>query len=339
MSWNKFDGTARNQADTLLRIAALTWTDWHPEGITLHNTAAPTLKQWAESGPAHDARIRNLQSYYENELGWHAGPHFFVSRQWINWFSNPLLPGVHSRCFNATRFGIEMVGDYNAEAFDSGDGAMVRDNAVFLMAALNNKFGFRAEDFAFHIDCKKDNHDCPGKNARNKSDLIARIKAKMAELKGVAPAVEPETGHLGEPLQPVRKVLFRVEGKMSTFGGPDDDGMSDTEGLAVYQGGAQQLIDHLGASFLLPDQHRGLGHRLNPDKFYVACRWPTNQYPFLRDAVAWVGNGKISERAHAVDWGPNANTGRVADLSPGLAAALGLNTDNRCTVTVFEDGK
>jgi hypothetical protein len=180
--WKEFDGTARNREQTLERINALKWTDWRPQGITLHNTAAPTLAQWAESGPAHDARIRNLQSFYEHELGWHAGPHWFVSRNWINWFSNPLLPGVHSRCFNATRFGIEMVGDYNSEEFNSGDGALVRDNAVFLIAALNLKFGFDPEDLKFHVECTRDNHDCPGQKVA-KGDVISRVRAMMNVLK------------------------------------------------------------------------------------------------------------------------------------------------------------
>jgi hypothetical protein len=74
--WNNFEGLARTREQTLERINTLQWTDWRPQGITLHNTAAPTLEQWAETGPRHDARIRNLQSYYENDKGWHAGPHY-----------------------------------------------------------------------------------------------------------------------------------------------------------------------------------------------------------------------------------------------------------------------
>jgi len=36
--------------------------------------------------------------------------------------------------------------------------------------------------------------------------------------------------------------------------------------------------------------------------------------------------------AWPADWGPNENTGRVADLSPGLMEALGLNTDDEVEV-------
>ena len=37
-----------------------------------------------------------------------------------------------------------------------------------------------------------------------------------------------------QKIQPVEEILFRVEGKMSTFGGPTDTGMSADEGLALF---------------------------------------------------------------------------------------------------------
>ena len=37
-----------------------------------------------------------------------------------------------------------------------------------------------------------------------------------------------------QKIQPVEEILFRVEGKMSTFGGPKDTGMSADEGLALF---------------------------------------------------------------------------------------------------------
>ena len=44
-------------------------------------------------------------------------------------------------------------------------------------------------------------------------------------------------------------------------------------------------------------------------------------------------NGKVAS-AKPMDWGPNTDTGRVADLSPGLATFLGLDTDDRVQVTI-----
>jgi hypothetical protein len=81
-----------------------------------------------------------------------------------------------------------MVGDYTAEEFDTGDGALVRDNAVFLIAALNLKFGFSPEDLTFHKECRIDNHHCPGHNV-DKTDVVARVRSAMASAESKAPAV------------------------------------------------------------------------------------------------------------------------------------------------------
>lgn len=176
MAWTGFDGRAYTRADFAAHVAATEWRSWKPSGICLHNTAAPRLDQWAESGPNHDARIRNLQSYYETQLGWHAGPHLFISRNFINGFSDLTRPGVHSRCFNATHIGIECVGDYSVEEWDFGDGEKVRDNAVFALATLYRALGLDPHGLVFHKECALDNHDCPGRKVI-KSDVIARVTA------------------------------------------------------------------------------------------------------------------------------------------------------------------
>lgn len=154
-------------------VEGLEWEDWKPTGITLHNTAMPTLAMWAEDGPLHDNRIRNLHSFYKSK-GWHAGPHLFISRNYINVFSPLTETGVHSRCYNSTHIGIEMVGDFEKEEFHSGPGAMVRDNAVYAMAQLCQKLKLNPVGLTFHRDCKLDNHACPGSKV-DKSDMIGRV--------------------------------------------------------------------------------------------------------------------------------------------------------------------
>lgn len=213
--WSKFDGTAYTPAEFAAHVAGLTWTAWKPKGITLHNTAAPTLAQWAESGPAHDARIRNLQQYYEG-MGWHAGPHLFVSRNYINGFSNLLAKGVHSRCFNATHIGIECVGDYDREPWDSGDGAKVRDNAVFAMAVLYRAIGQNPDALTFHKECKLDNHACPGRLVV-KADVITRVKAQLAIFSGKTPP-RTEPGKPAQSIMPKLTVISR--GGLNLRGGP-----------------------------------------------------------------------------------------------------------------------
>lgn len=213
--WRGFDPTAYTRETFAKRVDRLPAMPWC-KGITLHNTAAPTLAQWAESGPAHAARLRNLQHYYEQQRGWHAGPHLFVSRNFINGFSDLTRPGVHSRCFNSTHIGIEMVGDFAREQFDSGDGAKVRDNAVFAMAVLFRKLGLTPErNLTFHKECKLDNHDCPGRLVR-KDDIIARVRRQMDELDGGGQEPEPD-----EPVEQ-EQPAGRFEVFATEFGGEDD---------------------------------------------------------------------------------------------------------------------
>lgn len=180
MAWTDFNPLQLTREQFADRIKSLRWKSWKPSGIVLHNTASPTLAQWVETGPKRDARIRNLQSYYEG-LGWKGGPHWFVSRDWINEFNNPLRRGTHSPSFNATHFGIEMVGDYDRESFSSGDGAKVRDNAVFVMARLCEKFGWDpGKVIKLHKEDPRTTHECPGKLV-NKADVIERVRAEMGE--------------------------------------------------------------------------------------------------------------------------------------------------------------
>lgn len=137
----------------------------------------------------------------------------------------------------------------------------------------------------------------------------------------------------------VPDAVFRVQGPMSTFGGPHDTGMSPSEGLALFD--RPDLLDPRHKDLFLPAQPpgtTGLGRRLNPDKFYLACRWDyhVTSRSFLRNTTAQVQSVRTgkNERARPADWGPNPRTGRIADLSPGLAAALELDTDDEVIVTI-----
>ena len=152
-------------------------------------------------------------------------------------------------------------------------------------------------------------------------------------------AKRPQRKKPVKKIQPIEEILFRVEGKMSTFGGPRDTGMSADEGLALFS--PADLQDPKYSYLFMPTPPpgtTGLGRRLNPDKYYFACRWNYNDTPkeFLKRALARVenpSNGRAVD-ARPVDWGPNIATGRVADLSPGLAAALGLETDDVVRITI-----
>ena len=131
---------------------------------------------------------------------------------------------------------------------------------------------------------------------------------------------------------------FHAQGPCSHFGGPDDLGVSADEGLAfIYD------VDDAPMLFLpfVPEDTNGspcagLARRLNPYVHYVACRWDYNVTPkntMLND-VALVRNVETgyAMKAFPADWGPHQNTGRIADLSPGLMDDLGLTTDDEVEV-------
>src|SRR4051812_34834291 len=106
-------------------------------------------------------------------------------------------------------------------------------------------------------------------------------------------------------------------------------------GLAIYSSVSQR------PDLFLPTQPpgtTGLARRLNPNAHYLAMRWNYGQtsISWLRSHQVTVTNPKNGKSIMAwpADWGPNANTGRIADLSPGIASALGLSTDDICVVSV-----
>ena len=124
---------------------------------------------------------------------------------------------------------------------------------------------------------------------------------------------------------------LKVSGKVSHFGGPADMGVSPSEGLAfIYK---VQDAPHLFLPFQ-PKGTTGLARRLNPEVFYVACRWCYDDTPkeMLLKHKALVRAGGVELKAWPADWGPHEDTGRVADISPGLMEALGLETDDSVEV-------
>jgi len=112
-----------------------------------------------------------------------------------------------------------------------------------------------------------------------------------------------------------------------------DKGVAPDEGLAF-------LYEYEDARHLFlqvqPRNTSGLARRLNPKVFYVACRWDYDVTPksMLADEtkLALVRAAGKELLAWPADWGPHEDTGRVADLSPGLLEALGLETDDEVEI-------
>jgi hypothetical protein len=143
------------------------------------------------------------------------------------------------------------------------------------------------------------------------------------------------------------ELIFLGSGKMSTFGGPADEGVGPHEGLALV--GPSDLGVWWWSYLFLPESPvgtTGLARRLNPRAFYLAMRWNYAVYPvqFLRNTMVKLTNpaNGFHVLARPVDFGPGdgsvidgettRDTGRIADLSPAAATALVLRTDDivRC---------
>lgn len=128
--------------------------------------------------------------------------------------------------------------------------------------------------------------------------------------------------------------LFHAVGRCSYFGGPDDEGVSPSEGVAfIYD---VETAPHLFLA-VQPKGTTGLARRLNPYVNYLACRWDYNITPKTMLAgmdvarVTSTRTGK-SSLAFPADWGPHSDTSRIADLSPALMEALGVETDDEVEV-------
>jgi N-acetylmuramoyl-L-alanine amidase len=147
------------------------------------------------------------------------------------------------------------------------------------------------------------------------------------------PEVDPDI----DPDEPeIEGARFKARGRCSEFGGPEDTGVSPDEGLAIWTDGK---ITDANQHLFLPEQPEGttgLARRLNPWIHYVACRWDYDVTPRedLQSHFALVRSTRTGYAISAfpADWGPHENTGRVADLSPGLMLDLGLSTDDEVEV-------
>ncbi len=182
------------------RVADLTWAKWRPSKIVWHNTAAPTLAQWIKTADQDRAnglvpgitRIRNLEAFFRDNNGWSGCPHLFIANDFI-WEMNVLTsPGVHSPSWNGTSIGIEMIGDYDTEQADSGEGLKVKQNTVFATALLCAAIGLEpasGEVSSSHVTSGtiflhkqdwKTTHDCPGKYmAADKAEMLAEVAGLM----------------------------------------------------------------------------------------------------------------------------------------------------------------
>jgi N-acetylmuramoyl-L-alanine amidase len=155
------------------------------------------------------------------------------------------------------------------------------------------------------------------------ADLYGELFEEICE--AIAAALKHEEGQ-GVETPPVPALV--LSGKASWFGGPNDSGVSPSEGLAFIYG--LEDAPHLFLPYQPPDT-TGLARRLNPEVSYFAARFDysvtTTNMLLSKKALVRVEGG-MELTAFPADWGPHPDTGRVADLSPFLMESLHIQTDD-----------
>ena len=174
----------------------LGWAD----SVTIHHMAFPDLGMRPDGLTLQ--HMRNLRSYYENELGWSAGPHLFVDDHYISGMSGLHRRGVHAVSFNANSIGIEMLGSYDKGDNDpfNGRGYLVLNRTAKAVAILLKAMGLKAtkDTIHFHRDDPRTSKTCPG-TAIEKDWFVSLVKSHEDEDGGDDDVVIP----VDEPFMPL----------------------------------------------------------------------------------------------------------------------------------------
>ena len=174
-----FPATAAGVVLLTAHVAGADLAAFRPGFVVLHNTAPPTLSQRPHGFSRQN--MADLADFY-GAKGWHAGPHWFVDDKGVWAFSTQDRRGVHSPSWNGVSWGVEQLGDYDTDLYDVGRGALVRDNAVTLLAVLHHRLGIDSDTLRLHKEDPATEHkDCPGSHCV-KSDVIARVHARILSL-------------------------------------------------------------------------------------------------------------------------------------------------------------
>ena len=161
-------------------------------GAIVHHTYRPLQSQWRGK-----ATMEGLKQFYIDK-GWTAGPHLFLAENSPNpedngiWQLTPLnIPGIHANACNPTTWGIEVVGDYDAQPWDDNTKRLtvgsIGELFKWRVLTVNNK------SIRPHKECNP-TKSCPG-NAINMNDVRSWITAYMAQIP-VTNVVNPQSSIL-----------------------------------------------------------------------------------------------------------------------------------------------
>lgn len=122
-----------------------------------------------------------------------------------------------------------------------------------------------------------------------------------------------------------------MTGKVSTFGGKNDEGMKNDTGLALYEPHEANLRPDIFFPADPKNPNQPTWQRLNPYFPYMAIRF---ERPIDRKGLQlkpWIiRNPKTNKfvTGFVVDYGPHESTDRIVDLSPQIMKTLDLETDD-----------
>lgn len=131
--------------------------------------------------------------------------------------------------------------------------------------------------------------------------------------------------------------MISFQGKISVFGGAADQGMANDSGLALYEPHEADLRPDLFDKPLASEPLQATWKRLRISSFYCAFRFEHDLPRWrLQETPVRILNPKNKKvvMAWACDWGPHPDTGRVLDVSPAVAAALEIDTDDLVGVEI-----
>lgn len=158
-----------NSYDFRQYVLSLTRPSW-PLGSTFHNTFVPDIYDWNGL-----ASMISMQAYYETK-GWDRGPHLYIAKGapnpnddgiWV--MTPPNQMGIHAGVCNSTRWGIEVVGDFQGRTPTSEQLALLAD----AISVLHNWVNIGA-DVNAHRDCMP-GRTCPG-------DMFYAIKSTVVTM-------------------------------------------------------------------------------------------------------------------------------------------------------------
>lgn len=180
-----------SQKEFLAYLESVKFGSWRPRFVTVHHTGAPSLAQWqgyqTRKPPISDEQwLRNLASYYGNELRWSSAPHFFFTPKHYCVLSPPERRGIHAVSFNALSWGVEMVGNFDREEMTDE----LRERYVTGVACLHVATGLKVSPYKyatqgihFHRNDPKTSKTCPGTKI-NQVDFTARVGWAVDALTG-----------------------------------------------------------------------------------------------------------------------------------------------------------